>query len=265
MGLLWEVEIMKKKICPKCGIEKPLTTKYFHRGKDTKEGFKSACKVCRSQIGRDYYYKTHGHQLERHKRYYRENKEKVSAYGKAYRKANKEKELARTTKWAKENPDKVKAKYKRYVGRNRERLLKMRKEYRQNPHIKAQIKYYKQSERGKQVNKRSKHKRRAKERESITTLTLEQWQSCLECFKGTCCYCGKKKENLTQDHFVPVMDGGEYTRVNILPACGHCNYSKQDKPFFEWYPKQPFYSKQRERKILRYLGYKDRQQQISLF
>lgn len=58
---------------------------------------------------------------------------------------------------------------------------------------------------------------------------------------------------LTQDHFLPLSKGGEYTVNNIIPACKNCNCSKQDKDFSEWYSKQEFYRKERELKILEHV------------
>jgi 5-methylcytosine-specific restriction endonuclease McrA len=87
----------------------------------------------------------------------------------------------------------------------------------------------------------------------------------LETFDNKCAYCGKEKP-LAQDHFVPLSKGGEYTNNNIICSCKSCNSSKSDKDFFEWYPEQLFYSKEREAKILKYLNYdkKTQTQQLAL-
>jgi len=37
---------MKAKVCPKCNQEFPLTVKYFHKHKQSKDGFKCWCKKC---------------------------------------------------------------------------------------------------------------------------------------------------------------------------------------------------------------------------
>jgi len=87
------------------------------------------------------------------------------------------------------------------------------------------------------------------------TLTLNQWKQIKEDFNYQCAYCGKHLENLTQDHFIALENGGEYTKENIIPACMSCNTSKRDKDFFEWYPQQDFYSKEREKRILEHLKY----------
>lgn len=40
--------------CSKCGVEKPATTKYFHRHTRSLTGFKCACKACRQKETRNY-------------------------------------------------------------------------------------------------------------------------------------------------------------------------------------------------------------------
>lgn len=95
-------------------------------------------------------------------------------------------------------------------------------------------------------------------------LTIKQWEECEKAFVYKCAYCGKKRK-LTQDHFIPLSKGGEYSLNNIVPVCLSCNSSKLDNDFFEWYPKQPFYSELRERRILKYLNYnKKLYQQLSI-
>jgi hypothetical protein len=80
-----------------------------------------------------------------------------------------------------------------------------------------------------------------------------------------CKQCGKE-EKLTQDHFKALSNNGEYTKNNIIPACINCNSSKNDADFFAWYPKQSFYSKKQELKILKYLNYdpKTKYQQLAI-
>lgn len=102
--------------------------------------------------------------------------------------------------------------------------------------------------------KEKRHRREARLKKLPHTLTAEQWQKILGDFNEECAYCGNKEE-IQQEHFIALNKGGEYTHNNIIPACRICNSSKQDADFFEWYPKQEFYSQQRESKILEYLNY----------
>lgn len=108
------------------------------------------------------------------------------------------------------------------------------------------------------------HKRDASKAGLVGTLTKEQWEQCVKVFNHHCCYCGEKVI-LQQDHFIPLTKSGEYTINNIVPACPSCNINKYNNDFFEWYPRQPFYSKFREKTILNYLHYQGQQQQLVLF
>lgn len=48
-----------------------------------------------------------------------------------------------------------------------------------------------------------------------------------------CMYCGA--ENPTRwDHLHPVSQGGDSTPGNLVPACGRCDDSKQDKTIEQW-------------------------------
>lgn len=47
--------LLRKKVCPQCGIPKLLTSKFFYKSKQSKSGFKPWCKVCvnRSNLAYD--------------------------------------------------------------------------------------------------------------------------------------------------------------------------------------------------------------------
>lgn len=61
------------------------------------------------------------------------------------------------------------------------------------------------------------------------TLTSEQWIAIQAAYNYRCAYCGCKPKLLTQDHVIPLSKGGGTTADNIVPACGHCNYSKGNR------------------------------------
>ena len=85
------------------------------------------------------------------------------------------------------------------------------------------------------------------------SFTTKQWNGVKKHFNNECAYCGKTLP-LQQEHFLALSKGGEYTTNNIVCACSRCNSSKNNRDFFTWYPKQKYYSKGREIKILkRYL------------
>jgi len=96
---------------------------------------------------------------------------------------------------------------------------------------------------------------RTKKNELPSDLTVEQWDNCLVYFDHKDAYTGLPLKIVSQDHVVPLSRGGEYTINNIIPCEKSVNSSKGNKDFFKWYPNQPFYSKDRELKILSYLNY----------
>ncbi len=59
-------------------------------------------------------------------------------------------------------------------------------------------------------------------------LSVNDWKAVLDYFNHECAYCGSK-EDLEQEHIVPVSDGGTYAIGNIVPACRKCNASKGNK------------------------------------
>ncbi|MFX1570622.1 MAG: HNH endonuclease [Promethearchaeota archaeon] len=197
------------------------------------------CKKCRKEKVKIYYEKNKAKILEQKKEYHKANRDNICAKKKIYNKENSEKRSEWGTKY--------------YID-NKELLLKKTKKW-----------YYENLEKSLATAKKNKHKRKSLLKKVEATLTTAQWTECKIYFGNKCCYCGIGA-NLHQEHFIPLANGGEYTKNNIIPACGKCNSSKCDKDFFEWYPKQSFYNKKKEQKILKYLNYdkKTKTQQLAL-
>lgn len=63
-----------------------------------------------------------------------------------------------------------------------------------------------------------------------------------------CAYCGSRDE-LTLDHIVPKLLGGQDVSQNVLCACRTCNASKGHEDWIDWYRAQEFYSAWRFRSI----------------
>lgn len=148
--------------------------------------------------------------------------------------------------------------HQKYNGKyRRENIEKLR--------LKDRLGYQKNKERFK-INY---NKRRSLMNELPTSFSKKEWELCKDTFRDNkneihCAYCGKVIIRPTLEHFIPLSKGGELTINNVLPICRHCNSSKNDSDFFEWYPKQDFYSEERKQKILKYLGYKNKVQQLKL-
>jgi 5-methylcytosine-specific restriction endonuclease McrA len=72
------------------------------------------------------------------------------------------------------------------------------------------------------------YRRRVQYRPMQCDLTEEEWASIQQAYSYRCAYCGEHKP-LTQDHVIPVSRGGQYTALNIVPACRSCNSSKGNR------------------------------------
>jgi len=222
-------------------------------------------------------------------KYYLEHKVKVKETNRLYREEHKEELRENKKKWYNENKahviamvtlnkqnnaEKSKQYSDEYRKKNKGNLWRDRLENKERAAIKQHIYYESHKETIKKYSQEYKlnnkarynilqQKRRCLINETLSTLTKQQWETIKEDFNNCCCYCGKELK-LTQEHFVPLSKGGEYTHNNIVPSCISCNSSKYDKDFFTWYPKFRHYSKKRETKIVSYLHYnKQNEQQLA--
>lgn len=230
---------MKTKTCTKCGQSFPETAEFFppDRGK-----LRASCRQCQNRYYREHYRKNRDRRLQQFKEHYRNNKEQYLVYKRRYYEENKEQILDEQKAYYEENAESVKK--------------RMREYRRKNPHYKLSIRRWKRN--NKDLVNAYHQKRRALKRNLPATLTPEQWESIKACFDYSCAYCGETEESLMargagplhQEHFIPLVKGGEYTHNNIIPACVSCNSSKNDKSFSEWYPEQLFCCPEREKRIL---------------
>jgi|GEM_PF-1216769 len=281
------------KICSICGKELPITTKYFERVNENKDGFANKCKECRSKERYEYIKQSTecienltktcskcGKELPATTEYF--EKQMSGKYGvRSYCKECRKKYMKQYNEKIKSNPIKseevllevkVCTKCNKKLPNNKDYFIKDSKgekdsegKFKLGSYCRECAKRKFDVEKYKERIKCKHQKRIAKKKNLTATLTPKQWKHIKSKFNNKCCYCGKEL-TLTQEHFIALNNGGEYTHNNIIPACMHCNSSKQDKDFFEWYPKQEFYSKKREKKILDYLNYdkENKTQQLAL-
>ena len=229
------------KTCNRCFEESPSTTEYFSRAIRAKKGLSVKCKKCEKTLRQG--------KSEEQKKYARE-----------WFRRNKEKEKERKKRWLENNQEW----HKEYSEKNKEHIAKVRKEYiKKHPEVKAKAnRNYRVKNKDKHRIWRAERKSRLKNLES--RYSEKDWKNVKKEFGYKCCYCGQRKA-LTQDHFIALSKGGEYTINNIIPSCQSCNTSKNNRDFFNWYPTKEYYSKKREQKILKYLNYKsNKTQQLAL-
>lgn len=70
------------------------------------------------------------------------------------------------------------------------------------------------------------------------TLTLAETRAILSCER--CAYCGEHtpENKRTQDHVIPMKEGGGNTFENVVMACATCNSAKHDKPVYDFIMKK---------------------------
>lgn len=234
-------------------MEKPRTSEYFPKRKDSKDGFRNECKECIHIIKKqyresnkeqnkeymaNYYQKNKDLMLNKAKKYYSENKRKVIQYQRAHYAENREYILARQSDYMSDRKEE-KCKYdKIYRVKNYEKISERRK-----------LNLVK----NRPLKRISNQRRRTRMKSLPSTLTMNEWLETLSHFDNKCCYCSSEHDVLQQDHFIPLSKGGGYTKENIVPACPSCNQSKNDRDFSEWYEKQGFYSIEVKQKILNFI------------
>jgi len=116
------MEEVKTKVCTKCGEEKLLTTEYYEKRKDSKDGFRNQCRICRKTLTKEY-------RKKYNKEYWKKNKEKLSESNKQYRSKNRDILLKKMKERRIKNIDLYKERDKKYYEQNREYILKQRKKY----------------------------------------------------------------------------------------------------------------------------------------
>jgi hypothetical protein len=250
---------MEKKTCTKCNEEQDILC--FSKSKTCKGGIKTVCKSCNKK----YWQENKNKFLELKKEYRKKNKDAITKQSKEYndshkeifkithalyRKNNREKCSAYGKKYKELDPEKWKKYGLEYREKNKEKIAARQKKYLQNPEVKIK-------------SNMATQRYRTIKRSLPSTMTCGQWEYIRLHFNNRCAYCGKESP-LEQEHFLACSKGGEHTINNIIPACKSCNSSKREKDFFEWYPRYKHYNKKREDKILKYLNYNNKCQQLTL-
>lgn len=275
---------MITKICCTCRKEKPVDC--FSRNKNSKDGFKEYCKECAALKGAQYREKNRERINERKRIAYEKSKSNAEErtlnelkkgskvctvcgtekpISEFYKRGNGGffnycKECAnnsareyynvpknfvaihhRKLAYDKVNKDKISEYNKQYYKKHIEEVKERAKRWNENnPEVKNECSVV------------SAQKSRSIKNGLKTDFTRFDWFACKAYFRNRCAYCGKEIKKATQEHVIPVAKGGAYTVTNIIPVCNSCNLSKKNKDLHEWYPQQPFYSKEREDNIKAY-------------
>jgi len=259
------------KKCTKCGVEYPATKEFFTTNKGGKNNGKAylrgVCRKCSNLKCKEHYHtvtKKDPEQMERRRKAsaITNATEERKEYYRLYKSDNREKLNEQSRELYKKSPEKIRARQNNWALKNKSKKLETCRSYRVNnvEKVKETNKVYRQTEQGKETGRMASQRRLARVRSLPATFTKEQWEDCKNHFGNTCSYCGEQEEDnaqgfvLEQDHFVALKNGGPYTKENVVPSCKRCNISKLDHFAFNWFHEQPFYSLERENKILDYLN-----------
>lgn len=121
------MNIVNKKICTKCKIEKDLC--YFGYHPQTKDKLQCRCKECRKLDKKKHYSENKEKINKKTKKYYENNKEKLSDYQKKYREKNKEELQKKYKERYQKSPEKYYLKTKLYNEKNKFKVNEYKNKY----------------------------------------------------------------------------------------------------------------------------------------
>lgn len=210
------------KKCTTCGEEKPLNDFHERRKNRTKGGtpylyvyVPNECSACEHRKRGEYRQTPEGRESDRaaHKRYYDTHKDDILAKGKT--------DEGRERHRVYNNSLEGKVRQARYEGTASGRINL--------------------------VERRSRHRqvRSVAVEETVgRKLTARAWRTILRAYERHCAYCDKPlndikgdANSLTMDHVVPLTQGGEHAKTNVVPACYACNQAKGNE--LGWVPRPP--------------------------
>ena len=204
---------------------------------------------------RAYYLKNRDRLLAKTQQYASEHKEQRRQYIAEYNVTHKEEKAAYDTRYREDHSEKLRERKKTYYRENSTELLEKSRIRRQAKKEGVDGESYIESERARghtyyvnntekcldnQRHYRSTHpeivqtqntRRRARKRNAlINDFTGAQWLEIKAAYRHRCVYCGRKMQRLTQDHIMPLSQGGAHSVSNIVPACISCNSKKHTGP-----------------------------------
>jgi 5-methylcytosine-specific restriction endonuclease McrA len=156
------------------------------------------------------------------------------ARGKAYRAENREKMLAATRRWRKAHPERANAWARANPERVRELKAAWGEAHPEKP--RAYVRKWALANPEKQSVDRAKRRARLAAAPG-NGVSAGEWKAALADSLGLCVYCTDRTA-LTMDHIDPLALGGAHDIDNIAAACLSCNTSKSDTPLLLWLARQ---------------------------
>jgi hypothetical protein len=206
------------KACVDCSEWKPLED--YSKMKSSPDEKRYVCKRCDIERVRKYRRENEEKYKESARKYHADNKEERHAANKVYRETNNQYERERTKKWREENKEHTKAYSRKYAAENREKIREMVNKW----HAK-----------NRDVAILYQQQRRARKKSLPDDFTVEQREDVLEYFNNGCALTSDT-ENIHFDHVIPISSGhGGTTYGNMIPLRADLNFSKHNSNIFEWF------------------------------
>lgn len=213
------MEVPQAKVCKRCGREQPLAAYRLQHGR----WWTVTCKTC---------------EWERQKVW--RQTERGAALNKAINARYRQTEKRRAAMKALNASPEVRAKKREWQAG--EAYQAWRREYTRSEKRKAVLRRYYESGKGKEQHRRyqatakgresllrGSHKRRARilgQTPFEARLTAAEWEAIKAAHGNACLYCGATDRPLTRDHVIPLKEGGQHVKENVVPACRSCNSRK---------------------------------------
>ena len=230
---------MDVKICSKCKKELPLTRDYFTVNNRSKDGFHNNCKICRG-------FSSYGISLPRENAELKKSGLKRCKYCREIKPIEIYKQVGKT-RLCEFCPD-CESRHKREKSEYDNKYFQLNKEYKKEYYNKWK------DNGGRYIRNINEQNRRTKIKSNENTLTIDEWNECLQYFDNSCAYCGANNiDILSQDHVIPVSNGGGYVKNNIVPACKSCNSSKINKPLIDFYKYKDSFTYDKYTKVLNWI------------
>lgn len=208
----------------------------------------------RKRASRKAYYEGHKDQEQaQHRAWMQAHAEEQRQYRQAHYAANAAKKRADARAYRAAHPEAIRAYNAAYSAAHKAQASQKSKiyraKYRARKRAHAQAYYVATAETRREKSRswrrqnpekkdaQAKRRRARKYGAARRDLTAAQWRAIKEHYGHCCVYCGRTMQRLTQDHIIPLSQGGMHTVQNVVPACQSCNSRKQAGPVLR--PVQP--------------------------
>lgn len=214
------------KQCCQCEKQLPVTSKYFHRKSDAKDGFRNICKKCRSENEGFKYVKpaSDGNKIcpgcDHEKPATTEFFSVSSGTKDGFQAHCKACVAARHSRWSKHNPGVMAEKSRKFRDDHPGKDAESARKY-----VAAHP----------EARRLTSNRRRALVVSAQGNHTANDIRLQYKAQRGKCYYCNCKLDKKYHvDHIIPLARGGSNGPENIACACPRCNLSKGNKLPTEW-------------------------------